>query len=161
MIIASHHFHNMHKDSGVPFSNGSSIVSPAGITNWLTNSYNASTIKVWKTNEKSKGMNGDLHISCEWKPQLLSSIQLLNIIYGIWLPFFALTNNWLKQEAETIKCACEPGCWTKFSSILRSWDSSAFKEISKKSPKITIPNFRYFFLLLYQTLSQKASISNH
>lgn len=83
----------------------------------------------------------------QWmKPQLLSSIQLLNIIYGIWLPFFCTNiNNWLKQESETIKCACEPGCRPKFSSILRSWDSSAFKEISKKSPKITIPNLRFFF----------------
>lgn len=88
-------------------------------------SYNVSTIKVWKTNEKSKWMNEDLHISSERSPNSLIQLLKITLKFVIFLPltqYLAETN-----KAETIKCACEPGHWGyKFTFILQSWDCSAF-----------------------------------
>lgn len=60
---------------------------------------------------------------------LAANFQLLTQVIG-----------WNKQEAETIKCAFEPGNRLKLTSILWSWDCRGYKEMSKESPKITIPN---------------------
>lgn len=141
-----------------------SIASLAGITNWLTNSYNASTIKLWKkTNEKSKWVSGEsAHL--QWmKPQPLNSTQLLKMtsLNGIWLQIFDQIG-WNKQVAETIKCAYELSSQLKFTSILWSWDYRGYKQISNESRKITIPNLceLFFFAFISNAITKIPDIQS-